>query len=119
MKESAMRCASCGSARIRRSRRKSFPEMSKMALGWYPFRCLDCNYRFWLNVLLLTGIPRARCPRCLGLDLTTWPARYHSRLRHRILLLLGAHRYRCAACRKNFVSFLPKRSAAAVSGVTA
>ena len=108
MKESSIRCASCGSARICRSRRQSFGEMSKMALGYYPFRCLDCNCRFWLNVLLLAGIPRARCPRCLGLDLTTWPARYHSRLRYRILVLLGAHRYRCSACRKNFVSFLPK-----------
>jgi transposase-like protein len=35
-------------------------------------------------------------------------------MQQRILVMLGAHRYRCAACRKNFVSFLPRQSEEAV-----
>lgn len=81
-----------------------------MALGWYPFRCLDCHHRFWLNVWLSAKLRYAKCPCCLGFDLTTWPARYRSRLRYQVLVRLGAHRYRCSGCRKNFVSFLPRHN---------
>lgn len=84
-----------------------------MALGQYPFRCRECNCRFWLNVWLFAKVWYAKCPRCLGFELTTWPAK-RARMQQRILVKLGAHRYRCAVCRKNFVSFLPRQSGEAI-----
>jgi DNA-directed RNA polymerase subunit RPC12/RpoP len=84
-----------------------------MVIGQYPFRCLDCNCRFWINVWLFAKLRYAKCPRCLGLELTTWPPK-RARLQQRILVRLGAHRYRCAACRKNFVSFLPRHARTAI-----
>jgi DNA-directed RNA polymerase subunit RPC12/RpoP len=110
---SSFRCEACGSSNIRRSRRKSFAEMARMAIGQYPFRCLDCHHRFLLNVWLFAKLRYAKCPRCLGPELTTWPARRRARVRYQILVVFGAHRYRCSGCRKNFVSFLPRQDAAA------
>jgi len=101
-------CDYCGSAHLRRSRRQSKAELLKMAIGTYPFRCLDCSGRFSVNVLLLSRLAFAKCPKCLGLDLTNWPRKgYHISLAKKVMLTFGARRYRCATCRCNFVSFRP------------
>jgi len=79
-----------------------------MAIGTYPFRCLDCNGRFFVNVLLLSRLAYAKCPKCLGQELTNWPRKgYHVGLAKKLALTFGARRYRCATCRYNFVSFRP------------
>jgi transposase-like protein len=40
--------------------------------------------------------------------LTSWPVRrYHLSFRKKLLNTFGAHRYRCPACRYNFLSFRP------------
>lgn len=79
-----------------------------MAIGTYPFRCLDCNGRFPVNVLLLSRLAYAKCSKCLSLELTTWPRKgYHVSLLKKLMLTFGARRYRCASCRHNFVSFRP------------
>jgi transposase-like protein len=101
-------CDYCGSAHLRRSRRQSNSELLKMALGTYPFRCLDCNSRFSVNVLLLSRLAYAKCRKCLSMELTNWPRKgYHVSLAKKLMLTFGARRYRCAACRYNFVSFRP------------
>jgi DNA-directed RNA polymerase subunit RPC12/RpoP len=101
-------CDLCGSAHLRRSRRQSKSELLKMAIGTYPFRCLDCSARFSVNVLLLSRLAFAKCPKCLGPDLTTWPRKgYHVSLPKKLMLTFGARPYRCAACRYNFASFRP------------
>lgn len=101
-------CDYCGGAHLRRSRRQSKSELLKMAIGAYPFRCLDCNGRFPVNVLLLSRLAYAKCPKCLGQQLTTWHMkRYHVSVIKKLMLTFGARRYRCAKCRYNFVSFRP------------
>lgn len=79
-----------------------------MALGIYPFRCLDCKQRVWVNIWLFSKLHFAKCPKCLGLELTTWP-RKHYRLHFwsKLALTFGAHPYRCSVCRHNFLSFRP------------
>jgi DNA-directed RNA polymerase subunit RPC12/RpoP len=101
-------CDYCGSTHLRRSRRQSKFELIKMAIGTYPFRCLDCSGRFSVNVLLVSRLALAKCPRCLGADLTNWSRnRYHVSLGKKVMLTFGGRPYRCAACRYNFVSFRP------------
>jgi len=79
-----------------------------MALGTYPFRCLDCDGRFYANVLLLSRLAYAKCPKCLGLELTNWQKKnYRLSTLKRLLITFGARRYRCGTCRHNFVSFRP------------
>jgi transposase-like protein len=101
-------CEFCGSARLRRSRRRSKSELLTMLIGTYPFRCLDCNGRFSVNVFLLSTLAFARCRKCLGLNLTTWERRaYHVSPLKKLMLSFGGRRYRCPSCRYNFVSFRP------------
>jgi DNA-directed RNA polymerase subunit RPC12/RpoP len=108
MKPSAITCPYCNGASLRRSRRKSWLEILPMAIGSYPFRCLDCNQRFRVSIWLVSRLRYAKCPKCLGLELTPW-SRRHYRLSfwQNLLSTFGAHRYRCAACRYYFLSFRP------------
>lgn len=104
-------CQYCGSINLRRSRRQSLLEIGKMVLGIYPFRCLGCSQRVWVNVWLFSQLPFAKCPKCLGRDLTNWPrSHYRANLWSNLLMTFGAHRYRCPACRYNFLSFRPRQS---------
>ena len=108
MRSAAYACQYCGSTNLRRSRRQSPVELSKMALGVYPFRCIDCNQRVWINIWLFSKLQYAKCPKCLGLDLVNWPRRhYHLNFWNKLLLTFGANPYRCSLCRCNFLSFRP------------
>jgi len=110
MKLSSFRCQYCGSSNLRRSRRKSASGYLRRLFGNYPLRCLDCNRRFSVNLLLLSKAAVAKCPRCLNIQLDTWdPKRYRIPRWQKLLIALGAHRYRCHPCRYNFVSFRRSR----------
>ena len=80
----------------------------RKALGGYPLRCQDCEHRFWVSILMFSKIPFAKCPLCLGFTLTTWdPKQYRLSRWRKLMLKMGAHRYRCNRCRFNFASFRP------------
>jgi DNA-directed RNA polymerase subunit RPC12/RpoP len=106
MKSNAIACRYCGSASLRRSRRQAWYEALRMMAGSYPFRCLDCNERSWASVWLVSRLRYAKCPKCLGLELTPW-SRRHYRLSfwQNLVSTFGAHKYRCAKCRYYFLSF--------------
>ena len=88
-----------------------------MSTGMYPFRCMDCDRRFWVSVWLFSKLPFAKCPKCLNVQLTTWPAKYFApSLWRTIAVMLGAHRYRCMPCRHNFISFRTMLPPTAQSG---
>jgi DNA-directed RNA polymerase subunit RPC12/RpoP len=115
MRNSAHNCESCGSANLRLARAHSSIELIRASLGSYPFRCMDCNHRFWINIWLFSKLTYAKCPRCLGRELTDWPPRgYHLSTWKKLLMTFGAHRYRCPGCRYNFLSF--RRSETVPSG---
>ncbi len=112
MRTPAYNCACCGSANLRLSRRQSKLELLKTWAGIYPFRCLDCNHRFWVNIWLFSKLAYAKCPKCLGRELTNWPARaHHLSTWKKLLMTFGAHRYRCVGCRYNFLSLRPSEAA--------
>jgi DNA-directed RNA polymerase subunit RPC12/RpoP len=98
----------------------SMLETPKRLIGTYPFRCSECHHRFLRNVWVLNKLKFAKCPKCLGLELTNWP-RTANRVKpfYRFLLTLGAHPYRCAVCRLNFVSFRPRESDAVAGSAAA
>lgn len=106
MKSFSLHCEKCGGSQLRRSRRQSLGEFAKIVQGQYPVRCDDCNHRFMANLLQFEKLPFARCPKCFSLDLTTSQSKaYHPTLWRTLMLSLGAHKYRCPACRYNFLSF--------------
>jgi DNA-directed RNA polymerase subunit RPC12/RpoP len=78
-----------------------------MALGDYPFRCMDCGHRSWINVLLLSKLKYAKCPRCMSLKVVRWPSNtVRLNFRQELLLSAGAQLYRCSICHKAFATFL-------------
>lgn len=108
MKTPLLICDGCGGRNFRRSRRKSVSDLLRMAVGRYPFRCLDCNRRVWVSIWMFSKLAYAKCPKCLNLELTEWDhKRYHHTFWWKLRATFGAHRYRCARCRYNFLSFRP------------
>ncbi|MCU1291963.1 MAG: hypothetical protein JWP08_813 [Bryobacterales bacterium] len=106
MRIPGLSCPNCGSENLRRSKRQSLGEIGKMLLGAYPFRCLKCGSRFWMSIWLFSKLATAKCPKCLRTDLVTWPEKYYRpTFWRRVEYTLGAHCYRCNACRCNFISF--------------
>jgi DNA-directed RNA polymerase subunit RPC12/RpoP len=81
-------------------------ELPKMALGIYPFRCLDCRERFWINIWLFSKRKYAMCPRCVLLDvIPTDPRKMRLGIWGKLELKAGARGYRCLVCRHRFLSF--------------
>lgn len=106
MKVEDIECVQCGSHNIRRARLRTLSDRLRILTGVYPFRCRECQTRFLAGVLRLSKAPYAKCPRCLRTELGTWPQRhYNPGFAANLLLELGARKYRCPACRYNFVSF--------------
>ena len=109
MSAAAIKCPSCGSTSVRRSRRANMNEMPRMLMGVYPFRCNSCKLRFWDSVWLFSIWKWAKCPRCLNVNLVDWPKRHMNlSLWTQLLLAMGAQKHRCRRCRNNFVSFRPR-----------
>jgi hypothetical protein len=99
-------CPQCGSNNFRCSQVRNTSETLKSILGILPFRCLRCSERFCASIWSLNAARYARCPKCLRMDLSTWAEEfYRPALGTRMLLRIGATRYRCEFCRCNFASF--------------
>ncbi|MGE5645867.1 MAG: hypothetical protein ACM336_08760 [Acidobacteriota bacterium] len=103
-------CPHCKSRNLRYARIRSFAERLGTLVGIRPLRCRDCRTRFIERTWRLSAIRYARCPRCWREDLTRWSLNdYCPPAGVRLLLSLGAHPFRCAYCRVNFVSFRRRR----------
>lgn len=101
-----MICPECGGKRPRLSRSRGFKERLARWFGFYMIRCEDCHHRFSDSVWRLADLFYARCPRCYRMDLGTWDLKYYAPPRSVLIKIgLGAKRFRCEACRCNFVSF--------------
>jgi DNA-directed RNA polymerase subunit RPC12/RpoP len=110
MKHPEFTCTACGSTNLRRSQRTSILDLPKMALGAYPFRCLDCRERFWINVWRLSRSKHVICPHCLIRDVVPISSRQmRIGLWRKILLTLGGRGYRCSVCKHAFVSLRHRR----------
>lgn len=103
-------CERCGGRHLRRARLQGVRDFCYAVVGVYPFRCRDCQHRRWLSVFLFSKFAYAKCPKCLGMQLSTWSRRhYNPGLLANLLITFGARQYRCPHCRCNFVSFRPWR----------
>lgn len=107
----SLECANCGSKQIRRARYANWAERLRGVIGIHPFRCRRCTHRFSVSIWLFGKLRYAKCPRCLRLELTTWSRRYYKvGFLKNFLIAFGAQKYRCPACRCNFVSFRPRKA---------
>jgi hypothetical protein len=99
-------CPSCGGHNLRSSKVRGPAERLQSLIGILPFRCRQCGSRFSTLLWDLSSWKYARCPNCLSTELSNWSDQYYNApLGVRMLIALGAHRYRCELCRQNFASF--------------
>lgn len=69
-------------------------------------RCADCSARYTESLWQFGNWRYARCPKCYRMDLGTWSeSHYIIPWNIRLLLGLGAKKFRCEICRCNFASF--------------
>jgi len=99
-------CPSCGGHNLRSSKVRGAAERLRSMIGILPFRCRQCGKRFSTRLWDFSSWKYARCPACLGTELGSWSDHYYNAsLSVRMLVTMGAHRYRCEHCRYNFASF--------------
>ena len=99
-------CPSCGGHNLRTSKMRGLVERLRSLVGYCPFRCRQCGTRFHTLLWDFGSWKYARCPSCLGTELSHWSEHYYNApLSVRLLVGLGATRYRCEVCRHNFASF--------------
>jgi len=104
------KCPDCGGRNLRYAHLRSPSEKIARLVGVRPVRCRDCRQRFVHRTWNLSNLSQARCPTCLGAELTSWsPSHYHLSFGKGLLLFFGAHPYRCERCRNNFVSFRKRK----------
>jgi hypothetical protein len=104
------KCPGCGGRNLRYAHLRSPSEKIARLAGIRPLRCRDCRQRFVHRTWHLSNLSQARCPTCMGAELTCWsPNHYHVSFGKGLLLFLGAHPYRCERCRCNFVSFRKRK----------
>jgi DNA-directed RNA polymerase subunit RPC12/RpoP len=119
MKHPEFTCTACGSTNMRRSQRTSILDVPKMAFGAYPFRCLDCRERFWINVWRFSRSKHIICPHCLVRDVTPISSRQmRVGLWRKILFTAGGRGYRCSVCKHAFVSLRRKHASQAAGSGT-
>lgn len=99
-------CPACGSKQVRTSHPRNRAERIRSLVGLIHLRCRQCGHRFESSLWQFGKWAYARCPRCFRMDLGTWSeSHYIVRWDMRLLMALGAKKFRCEVCRHNFVSF--------------
>ena len=105
-----LECPKCGSRYLRESQPRTVAERAGKLKFLAPLRCMDCKTRFVARTLVFRDMFFAKCPDCLRMDLNSWSGKtYDPPLMMRIKISLGAQRWRCEYCRKNFVDFRPRK----------
>jgi hypothetical protein len=95
---------------LRDARARGFREFALSFLGFHPFRCRECEKRFLARPIGVRAVRWAKCPKCLRMDLGSWdPKHYRADWWADLQCWFGANRWRCEACRQNFVSWRPRR----------
>lgn len=99
-------CPACGGHSLRASKLRGAAERLRSLIGILPFRCRQCATRFSTPLWDLRSWKYARCPMCMGTELSRWSEHYYNTTPVvRLLVAFGASRYRCEFCRHNFASF--------------
>jgi hypothetical protein len=105
-----MICPRCRSADCFRSRRVGLADFLGSAIGWKPWRCLTCEFRFYALRVAIAFSGYAHCPRCGNFDLERVA---RDRVQEGALVFvqrsLRFPAYRCDPCRQKFFSLRPFR----------
>jgi DNA-directed RNA polymerase subunit RPC12/RpoP len=100
-----MTCPECKSMNCRRSHRRGLREAALSLLGIKPWRCLECDARFWARRMPLSLLRYVHCSECGSVWVQKIPGLRVDRDRLGALKqAAGATAYRCPRCRRRFFS---------------
>jgi C4-type Zn-finger protein len=105
-----MNCPVCKHKDVRRSRRHSAVDYALSLLGIYPWRCFECEARFYSRPMPLGESLRAHCPRCGNPDLKRISSEYVASPFSFLWRFLRIPAFRCEPCRHKYFSIRPYRS---------
>ncbi len=107
--ESGLICPACHSDSPRRSRRRSFKDHLIGITMLRPWRCRNCDLRFYAWAVPIAFVGHAHCDMCGNMDLQRISREYGTGSFAWLFRLLHFPVYRCAPCRNRFFSILPYR----------
>jgi len=106
-------CPRCGNYSGLRSHRRKIEYLLSI-LGILPWRCADCQKRFYARHVPLRYLLYAHCGRCGNLELmSVRREKLAGQLEARLAMWLGARPVRCDPCRNDFTTWRPLRQARA------
>jgi C4-type Zn-finger protein len=104
-----MTCPICKQGEARRSRRQTISDYVLSALGLLPWRCRQCNLRFYARLMPLSDSFHAHCPICGNLELKRISGDYVGGPLAFAWRILQIPAFRCEPCRYKYFSLLPLR----------
>ena len=111
--ESVLICPRCEHYGCLRSHRRKI-EYLLSVFGILPWRCVDCQKRFYARRVPVRFMLYAHCRHCGNLNLMTIRREKLAReLESRVAMWLGARPVRCDDCRNDFAAWRPVRRAKA------
>jgi DNA-directed RNA polymerase subunit RPC12/RpoP len=99
-----MMCPNCSSDGCRRSHREGSRDFVLGLTGLRPWRCRECDTRFFAWSVPIKYLHYARCGQCGNLDLKRISREYVSGHFAWLFRSLLVPAYRCAPCRNKFFS---------------
>jgi C4-type Zn-finger protein len=105
-----MNCPVCKSKDARRSRRQYATDYLFSVSGLYPWRCRNCETRFYARLMSLSDSLHAHCPICGNPDLKRISAEYVESPFSFLWRWLSVPAYRCEPCRYKYFSVRPQRT---------
>ena len=99
-----MICPVCHSDSPRRSRRSGVKDQLMGLALLRPWRCEDCNFRFYAWAAPIRYVGFVHCGKCGNMDLQRISSEYGMGAFAWLFRLLHIPTYRCAPCRNRFFS---------------
>ena len=113
-----MICPQCRSDRCRRSKRRGPKDYTIGLTGLRPWRCTNCNNRFFAGVVALRHVFAVHCDMCGNFDLQRIGRGYVTGWFAWAFRLAKVPAYRCDLCRNRFFSLRRRRILVPVGGKT-
>ena len=104
-----MTCPVCKSKDARRSRRQNIPDYLFSAFGVYPWRCRNCETRFYARLMTLSDSLHAHCPICGNHELKRISPEHVNTPLAFLWRMTSIPAYRCEPCRYKYFSIRPQR----------
>jgi len=118
-RERVLICPRCQQESSRRSRRRGSRDYLIGIFGLRPWRCRDCDNRFYAWSVPLSYVKYAHCRQCGNMDLHRISGAHGEGTLKFLWKFMHVPCYRCVPCRRRFFTIRARRNNPAVSTASA